>query len=244
MPWAALAGLVIYDWWLRFLFGGHFTFIANGKSAAPQFDPLVFLAALGYSGIPFIATLLTLSLCLDRTGAHYLRNNDLLVLSRGLGRVAFYLAKMASVLLPVFVYATMSLGVFWAELYRNAGVNRYQVFALILPLALALGCLTSLYFLMRNFLGNFMIFFLWLLLLPVIYVSNLWHYYAGVLREGAPEAPFLGFLPQFGGMHAYSLGLINEIYRRDNAWHAIVGVGIWTVLGLGVGLWVFKRKRL
>ena len=113
-----------------------------------------------------------------------------------------------------------------------------------MPLSLSLACLISLYFLMRHFLNNFVIFFLWLLLLPVIYVSNLWHHYAGVLREGAPRAPFLAVLPQFGGIHAYSLGLINEIYRRDDAWQSLAGAGIWTAVALAAGLWVMTKKRL
>jgi hypothetical protein len=241
LPWAALAGLILFETWLRFLMSGSFSF--NGKVVG-QLDRLVFVAAFGYSGIPFLATLLTLSLCLDRTGAHYLRNNDLLALSRGVGRMSFYLAKIAGVLVPVLVYSLAALGIFWLELYRNAGVNLYRIFLLIFPLALGLACLVSIYFLMRNFLGNFMIFFLWLLLLPVIYVSNLWHYYAGVLREGVPQAPFLGFLPQFGGIHAHSLGMIHDFYRRDGTWHALAGGGVWTVLALAAGLWVFTKKRL
>jgi hypothetical protein len=241
MPWAALAGLLLFEAWLRFLMSGSFAF--NGK-AVGQIDRLVFVAAFGYSGIPFLATLLTLSLCLDRTGAHYLRNNDLLVLARGVGRKRFYLAKIGGVLAPVLAYSAIALGMFWIELYRNAHVNLYSVFLLILPLSLSLACLVSIYFLMRNFLGNFMIFFLWLLLLPVVYVSNLWHYYAGVLREGVPQAPFLGFLPQFGGIHAHSLGMIHDFYRRDGTWHALVGGSVWTVLALIAGMWVFSKKRL
>lgn len=241
LPWAALAGLVIFESWLRFLTSGTFSF--NGKIFG-QLDRLVIVAAFGYSGIPFLATLLTLSLCLDRTGAHYLRNNDLLALSRGVGRVSFYLAKIAGVLAPVLAYCALALGIFWLEIWRSAGVNLYRIFLLILPLSLGLLCLVSIYFLMRNFLGNFMIFFLWLLLLPVIYVSNLWHYYAGVLREGAPQAPFLAFLPQFGGIHAHSLGMIHDFYRRDGTWHALAGTGVWTAIALIAGLWVFTRKRL
>lgn len=239
--WVALfsLGLVIIP--VRFIFVGEFS--VNGQLLGQELR-LNYVLAVGYSTIVFLTTLLTLCLCLDRTGNHYLRNNDLLILSRAFGRSAFYIAKIASVLVPAAIYGALAITLFWEELYRIAGVNLFRVFLLILPLTLSMGCLVSLYFLMRHFFGNFIIFFLWLLLLPVIYVGNLWSYYAGVFREGAPRIPILGILPQFGGIHAYSLGLVGDVFLREDAWHAVANGSLWTAMALATGLWVFSRKRL
>lgn len=241
LPWAALASLVLLVIPIRIIFTGEFS--VNGQQVG--LDPrLNYVLAVGYSTIVFLTTLFALCLCLDRTGAHYLRNNDLLMLSRALGRPIIYLAKMASVLLPSMLYGAVALSLFWEELYRIAGVNLFRIFLLILPLSLSMACLVSLYFLMRHFLSNFMNFFIWLLLLPVIYVGNLWRYYAGMFRDGSPHVPILELLPQFGGIHAYSLGLIGDKFVRDDTWHALANGSVWTAVALAAGLYVFSRKRL
>lgn len=240
--WAALGGLALLALPVRIIAMGEFSF--NGQLIGQE-SRLAYVLFGGHSWIVFMTTLLTLCLCLDRTGAHYLRNNDLLVLSRSVGRNSFYMAKMASVLVPSLLYGLLALGLFWEELYRNAGVNLYGVFALFLPLSLSMICLTSLYFLLRNFLGNFMIFFLWLFLLPIIYVGNMWRYFAPTaLREGVPQFPVLGLLPQFGGIHAHSLGMVHEAYRREDTWMALVNGGLWSVAAVAAGMWIFSRKRL
>ena len=115
--WVALASLGLLVIPVRFIFVGEFS--VNGQLLAQELR-LNYVLAVGYSTIVFLTTLLTLSLCLDRTGIHYLRNNDLLVLARSFGRPAFYLTKMLSVLVPAIVFAALGLTLFWEELYRLA----------------------------------------------------------------------------------------------------------------------------
>ena len=160
--WAALASLVVLVVPIRYIMVGD---IYNNGELVGKALRLNYVVAIGYSTIVFLTTLFALCFCLDRAGNHYLRNNDLLILSRNVGRPAFYLAKIASVFIPALAYGFTAIALFWEELYRVAGVNLSNVFILIFPLGLGTLCLVSLYFLMRNFAGNFMIFFLWLLLL-------------------------------------------------------------------------------
>ncbi|MDB5049358.1 MAG: hypothetical protein JWO30_2429 [Fibrobacteres bacterium] len=239
--WAALASLMILVVPIRYIMVGDIH--VNGELVG-QALRLNYVVAIGYSTIVFLTTLFTLCFCLDRTGTHYLRNNDLLILSRAMGRPHFYLAKMASVLIPSLAYGILAVTLFWEELYRVAGVNLSHVFILIMPLGLSMLCLVSLYFLMRNFLGNFMIFFLWLLMLPVIYVVNLWRYYAGFLREGGPLAEGINMLPQFGGIHVWSLGMVSDFFMRPESWHALANGALWSVVASVTGLFVFSKKRL
>ena len=51
-------------------------------------------------------------------------------------------------------------------------------------------------------------------------------------------------LPQFGGIHAYSLGMVHDAYRREDAWVALVNCGLWTAAAVAAGVWLFSRKRL
>ena len=241
LPWAALASLLVLIIPIRYVMSGDIHM--NGEIIGKALRVNTVLA-VGYSTIVFLTTLFTLSFCLDRTGPHYLRNNDLLVLSRDMGRPAFYLAKMASVLIPCLAYGILAITVFWGELLRITGIDLHQVFLLILPLSLSMACLVAVYFLMRNFLGNFMLFFLCLLFLPVIYVVNLWRYYGNVISEAGPVSRLIGMLPQFGGVHVWSLGLVSDTLRKDHAWHALANVGLWTAAAIGVGLYLFGRKRL
>jgi hypothetical protein len=241
LPWAALASLILLVLPIRFIMVGDIH--VNGELVG-QALRLNYVVVIGYSTIVFLTTMLTLCFCLDRTGTHYLRNNDLLILSRAVGRPQFYLAKMASVLIPSLAFGVLAVALFWEELYRVAGVNLSHVFILIAPLALSTFCLANLYFLMRNFMGNFTIFFLWFLLLPVIYVANLWRYYAGSLRESGPIANLINMLPQFGGVHAWSLGTVSDFFMRQESWHALANVALWSAVALATGLSVFSRKRL
>ncbi|MDQ3000149.1 MAG: hypothetical protein M3Y08_02635 [Fibrobacterota bacterium] len=239
--WAALASLIILVVPIRYIMVGD---IYNNGDLVGKALRLNYVVAIGYSTIVFLTTLFTLCFCLDRTGTHYLRNNDLLILSRAVSRPAFYLAKMASVLIPAVAYGFLALALFWEELYRVAGVNVSSIFTLIFPLSLSMVCLVSLYFLMRNFLGNFMIFFLWMLLLPVIYVANLWRYYAGFLGEGGIFTNVINLMPQFGGIHAWSLGKVSDFFLREETWRALANCGLWSALAIVSGLFVFSKKRL
>ena len=239
--WAALAGLFLLAVPIRYIMVGYIH--VNGELVG-QALRLNYVVAIGYSTIVFLTTLFTLCFCLDRTGTHFLRNNDLLVLARAVGRPQFYLAKMASVLIPSAGYGILAVGLFWEELYRVAGVNLSQVFLLVLPLTLSMLCLVSLYFLMRNYLGNFILFFLWMLLLPIIYVVNLWGYYAGVLQEGNAFTELIDALPQFGGIHVWSLGVVSDFFLRPDSWHALVNGAVWSGIAIAAGLFVFSRKRL
>jgi len=51
-------------------------------------------------------------------------------------------------------------------------------------------------------------------------------------------------LPQFGGIHAYSLGMIGDKFMRDETWHALANGAVWTVVAVSAGLYLFSRKRL
>jgi hypothetical protein len=239
--WAALASLMVLVVPIRYVMVGDIHI--NGELVG-QALRLNYVVAIGYSTIVFLTTLFALCFCLDRAGNHYLRNNDLLVLARNVGRPAFYLAKIASVFLPALAYGAVAIALFWEELYRVAGVNLSHLFILIVPLGLGTFCLVSLYFLLRNLLGNFMIFFLWLLLLPVIYVVNLWSVYAGVLREGNGFTHAVNLLPRFGGIHAWSLGTVSDFFLRPESWHALANVAVWSAVAVAVGVWSFSRKRL
>ncbi len=240
LPWGAAGGLIFLVVPIRFLFSEGFS--QNGQTVALALR-LNYVLAIGYSAIVFLTTLFTLSLCLERTGAHYLRNNDLLILAREVGRSEFYLSKIFCVLAPAAVYGFAALLLFWEELYRLAGVNLSHVFLLIFPLTLSMACLIAMYFLARNFFGNFMIFFLSLLLLPVIYFGDLWHYYGGIFRAGASGMSVLDWLPQFGGIHAYSLGMVGDVFLRETAWQAVVNLVLWTLMSVSGGLILFRRKR-
>jgi len=242
LPWAALASLVVLLVPIRFVMAGEIH-INNGELIGKALRVNTVLV-VGYSTIVFLTTLFTLSFCLDRTGPHYLRNNDLLVLSRDVGRPAFYLSKMISVLIPSLVYGFLAIALFWGELLRIAGIDLHEVFLLILPLGLSMTCLVGIFFLMRNFLGNFMIFFLCLLFLPIIYVVNLWRYYGNFISEAGLMSRVIGMLPQFGGVHVWSLGLVSDTLRREHAWHALANAGLWAAASVGLGLLVFSRKRL
>lgn len=226
---------------VRIIFAGDF--VVNGQAVG--MDPrLNYVIAVGYSILVFLTTLFSLTMCLDRAGTDYLRNNDLLILARSVTRPAFYFSKMFSVLIPVIIFEFLAITLFWEELYRIAGINLFQLFFLIGPLTLGMICLISLYFLMRHFMGSFMIIFVNLLLLPIIYVANLWRYYAGHIRENVPQFPLLGVLPQFGGVHAYSLGLIGDQFCREDTWLALLNVTAWTIVACLLGLWLFTKKRL
>jgi hypothetical protein len=242
LPWAALAGLLVLVVPIRFVMSGEIH-VANGELIGKALRVNTVLV-VGYSTIAFLTTLFTLSFCLDRTGPHYMRNNDLLILSRDVGRPAFFLAKMASVLIPSLAYGILAITVFWGELLRIAGIDLHQVFLLIFPLGLSMACIVGLYFLMRNFMGNFMIFFLWLLFLPVSYVVNLWRYYGNVISEAGPVSRIIGMLPQFGGVHAWSLGLVSDSLRKEHAWHALANMGLWAAISMAAGFYLFTRKRL
>ncbi|MDB5106891.1 MAG: hypothetical protein JWP91_4580 [Fibrobacteres bacterium] len=239
--WAALASLIVLVVPIRYIMVGDIKF--NGELVG-QALRLNYVVAIGYSTIVFLTTLFALCFCLDRTGTHYLRNNDLLILSRNVGRPALYLAKIASVFLPALAYGMVAVALFWEELYRVAGVNLSNLFILVIPLGLTTFCLVSLYFLLRNFMGNFMIFFLWLLLLPVIYVVNLWRYYGGFLREGGLFTNTVNMLPQFGGIHAWSLGKVSDFFLREESWHALANGALWSVIAVVTGLFLFSKKRL
>jgi hypothetical protein len=242
LVWAALAGLILLELPIWVISNGQFSF--NGQLIGRE-SRLTYVLWIGHSYIALLTTLLTLCLCLDRTGPHFLRNNDLLVLARAVGRISFYFAKVASVLVPALIFAASALALFWLELWRQTGINHAAVFAHLLPLWLSLACLVCLYFLMRNYMGNFIIFFLWLLLLPFIYLGNGWRYFAPeAWREGVPAFFSLSFLPQFGGLHIHSLGQVGAMAPMEHAWVALLNCGAWTLGAALAGAWLFTRKRL
>lgn len=240
--WAAVVGLLLLEIPIWVVSTGQFSF--NGELIGWE-SRLKYVLWIGHSYIALLTTLLTLCLCLDRTGPSFLRNNDLLVLSRAVGRTSFYGAKVASVLLPAMAFTAAALLLFWLELYRRMGINHAAVFAQFVPLTLSMACLASLYFLMRNYMGNFIIFFFWLLLLPFIYLGNGWRYFAPEeWRQGVPSFFSLGYLPQFGGLHIHVLGQVKAITPLEHTWVAWLNCSLWTAAALAAGVWLFGRKRL
>jgi hypothetical protein len=185
--------------------------------------------------------LYALSLCLERSGFHYLRDNDVLVLARSVGRVPFYAAKVGAVFLNAGVYATVGFLWLWQELVRIGASGVAKLLALLLPLALTLACVIAVYFALRNLLRNFLIFFLWLLALPLFFFAGLWHCYADSLKGGLRT---LLILPQFGGLHAWALGVVlPSLYRPEADW-APVNMILWSLAAFAVGLAIFLRKKL
>jgi hypothetical protein len=142
-------------------------------------------------------------------------------------------------------FSAAALAIFWLELWRQTGINHAAVFSHVLPLWLSLACLVCLYFLMRNYMGNFIIFFLWLLLLPFIYLGNGWRYFAPeAWREGVPAFFSLSWLPQIGGLHIHALGRVGAMAPVEHTWAAMLNCGAWTLGAALLGAWLFSRKRL
>ena len=120
--WAALASLIVLVVPIRYIMVGD---IYNNGELVGKALRLNYVVAIGYSTIVFLTTLFALCFCLDRAGNHYLRNNDLLILSRNVGRPAFYLAKIASVFMPALAYDGTEILMFGGTDTTNLANNGY-----------------------------------------------------------------------------------------------------------------------
>jgi hypothetical protein len=236
--WIALACLFVLPLPVRMAYGGEIMIL--GRTVGESYRLAVALVG-GFSVLMFFSTLYTLCLCLERTGSHYLRSNDLLILARATGRFPFYAAKLASVFLNAFLYGALGLIGLWEELSRIGASGATRLFPLLLPLGMNLACLIAVYFFLRNFFRNFLIFFLWLIALPVLFLAGLWHCYADPLKGGLRV--FL-WLPQLGGLHAWALGAVHPALDRPEADWALLNVGLWTAVAFTAGALIFLRKRL
>ena len=237
----ALGALFIFLWFLKAGFTSNL--MINGQSVALQYR-VIYLLAFGYSCVSLITTLYTLCLCLERLGAGYLQQNDWLILSRGVSRGEFHFAKLFSVILFVSAFGALSIFAFWATLYFFSGENLYRILWLIFPLALVQTTVAALFFGLRQFLAAFPLFFGFLLVLPIFYVSQLWKYYGGILRGNTSIESELHWIPDFGGVHAFSLGVVQDFFYRPHAYWALINIVCWSILGLALGIWAFQRKRL
>jgi len=236
--WIALICLLSLSLPIRMAYGGEFVLMGR---AVDDSSRLAVALTVGYSVLVFFTTLYALCLCLERAGFHYLKQNDILVLARSVGRIPFYAAKISAAFLNAMLYGTAGLLWMWVELTRIGVPGGGRLFLLALPLALNLACVIAVYFALRNFLGNFLIFFVWLAMLPALFLTGLLHAYVDSLKAGLKI--FL-WLPQLGGLHAWALGVAHPaLARPDSAW-TLFGVAGWTVFAACFGAWVFGRKRL
>lgn len=241
LTWAALLCLLGLPPAMGFIFGGSIQ--VNGHPVAEQIRQ-TYGVVVGLTTVNFLATLYVLCLSLERTGSSYLRHNDILILARSVGRMPFWLAKWAGIFLPGLAYLALGLVFVLEEIVRHGGIWAPGLLAAELPMGLGLMLLAALYLALRNFFGNFIIFFVWLLVLPVLYVGDLWHLYGGVLREAGPRLGLLGLLPQLGSLHGLALGWAQPNLERPEALLSLVNGGIWILAGVAFGLIAFVRKRL
>ncbi len=240
--WVALAVLVFFLLGVKGLFAGQF--MMNGQEVGQQ-ARLVYFLGVGYSVIVFLSTLYGLSVCVERTGASFLRGNDLLLMARSVSRSVFYFGKLGGAFVAAALFSVIALVMFWLALFWYSGVNLYALLLLAGPQLFGLSAVMSLFFWMRLYLGNVTVFFLWLAFLPFSYATNLWYYYGAALREASTTGwSWIGFLPQFGGMHAFSLGVVQEFYYRTEAWLAVANLGLWTLLALVAGAMRFRKRLL
>jgi hypothetical protein len=214
-----------------------------GKSLAESYRQAAGMA-MGASTVVFFANLYGLCLCLERAGSSYLRHHDLLILSRPMSRTWFYLGKVAGVWLTASAYGLAAVTLLFIDGFRISGTPPWEVLWVGLTTSLGLACLITLSFFLRNFFPNFLVFFIWLLVLPVQYLSNFWHYYM-VSHESATGllAGFL-LLPQVGGLHAFALGCLHPMWVAKGTAASLINISAWIVVSLLGGLMVFSRKRL
>ncbi len=241
LTWAALICLLLIPFAMRLVFGG--TIQVNGHPVAEQIR-LVYAVVIGVTLVNFLATLYLLCLALERTGSSYLKHNDILVLARGTPRSAFWLCKLGGIWIPGLVYTFIGLTLVIVEIGRHGSGFIPKLWLAGLPLGLGLGVIATLYLALRNAFGNFFIFFLWLLVMPVLYVADLWKLYGGVLKEAGPKLGIFDLLPQLGTLHGVAMGWGHFTLWRPGGPVGFVNVAAWLVLGMALGLIAFWRKRL
>jgi len=241
LTWAALACLAVLPPLMSMIFGS--TIQVSGHPVAGQLKQ-GYAVAVGLTAVHFLATLYVLCLCQERLGSSYLRQNDALVLSRSISRYAFWLGKLAGIVVPALLYTALGLILLAEEIWRHGGEFSFGILLAELPYALGLTTVASIYLAARNSFGNFLIFFGWLLILPIIYFANLWQLYSGVLREAGPQLGWLQILPQLGGVHAFAMGGAQYTLWRPAAAYSLVSVAVWLAVSLVVGAFAFHRKRL
>lgn len=240
LTWAAVGCLILIPLAMSVVFSG--TIQQNGHPVAEKVR-LTYAMVVGITMVNFLATLYALCLCLERTGSSYLRHNDILVLARSLPRPAFWFAKYLGIAVPSLLYSLLGMAVLGLDLLRRGAGFFPNLFLSVLPIALGLCLIAALYLALRNHFGNFLIFFVWLLALPVLYVGDLWHLYGGILRDGH-RFGLLTLLPQLGGLHGVAMGWAHASLWREGATWALVNGMLWVAAALGTGTWVFLRKRL
>ncbi len=234
--WIAVACLLALPLPVRMAYGGDIVIMGRPVSDTSR---LAVALGGGYSLLLFFATLYALCLCLERTGSHYLRSNDLLILARSVGRLPFYAAKLTGVYLNALLYGLIGFFWLWEELAHIGASESWRLLVLLFSMGLTLACLIAVYFTLRNLFGNFLIFFVWLLALPVLFLAGLWHAYLEPLQTGMRV--FL-WLPQFGVLHAWALNAVHPTVVVPIA--SVLNVIVWTAASLVSGVAVFLRKRL
>jgi hypothetical protein len=241
LTWAAFPCLAVIPPIIGVVFGGSIQ--VSGHPVGEQFRQS-YAVAIGLTAVFFLATLYVLCLCLERLGSSYLRHNDILVLARSVSRPAFWLAKLSGIVIPGIIYTLLGLLFVFEEIWRHGGSWVPNILMAQFPISLGLFTIAVLFLALRNAFGNFIIFFVFLLVLPILFVGDLWSIYAGVLREAESGLGFLSIMPQLGGLHALALGLGHPSFWRSAAVLASINTALWSVAGITIGLLGFKRKRL
>ncbi len=234
----ALLCLLILPFPVRMAYGGDFMLM--GRTVGESYRLMVAMIG-GYSLVAFLSSVYALCLCMDRFGSGFLRNNDLLILSRPVGRLPFLAAKITALFLNAYFYCCLGFFWLWSELLVMGVSGVYKLLFLLFPLALNLACLIAIYFALRSFLSNFLVFFLWLIALPMLFFTGLWHCYADSLNSTL--GIFL-WLPQIGGLHAWALGIVHPLLQREIATKAILNMVLWLLGSLTLGIFVFNKKKL
>ncbi len=237
----ALGALALFLFLLKSAFSGQL--VMNGKAIGVEYR-VIYLLAIGYSVISVLTTLYTLSLALERTGSGFLKQNDWLILARNVSRPLFYSTKLISLSLAAIAFSVISLIGFWITIYLCSGQNLYRLLWLIIPLSLSQTVLLALFLALRQYMGAFALFFGFLLTLPILYIRQLWQYYGGIMRgDNAGETVF-HVLPSFGGIHAFSLGVVQDFYYRESAWISLINISLWGFVAVFMGIMSFRKKRM
>ncbi len=239
--WVALICLPLVLIPLRLAWSGQI--VVMGQSLAESYRQAAGMA-LGATCVVFFSNLYGLCLCLERAGSSYLRHHDLMLLSRSVGRSWFFLGKVAGVWITASAYGLAATFLLFLDGLRISGIAPWSLLWVAFTTSLGLACIVSLSFCLRNFLPNFLIFFVWLLVLPVQYFSNLWHYYG--VSQGSAVGPLSGFLllPQVGGLHAFALGKLLPPWWVPGTAASLVNIALWITVSLVAGMAIFSRKRL
>lgn len=242
-PFAAMA-LVLLVLGLYFI-GGIYgaEFLLNGHAVAPE-KRVIYSLAFFHAQLSLLASLFTLALCAARLGPAHASAEEILLLTRALRRRDFLLARFLGIAASSLLFWGLCLLSFYVVMLWKTGVNLHALLWLFFPQGLGLLTLAAAYFALRAHLGNLSALFALLALLPLLYAVNLYHLYAGLGETGLLRGMMLVLFPQFGTLHALSLGWVQDFFARPGAVLGLWSVGAWGLVYGAYALWRFERERL